>query len=60
MSKLFEIFIMWVLVYMGWCPDGLALAFTIIMLVLIVVGSITDALKKRLDGKLNESVDKQL
>lgn len=49
---------MWVLAYMGWCPDGLALAFTIIVLVLIVIESVIDTLKKLVDGKLGKGVDK--
>lgn len=44
MSNLFTIMIMWVLVYNGWCPQGLALGYTIAVGAGIVVKAVCDSI----------------
>lgn len=51
MSKLFEVFIMWVLYSMGWCPFGLALAFTITMSACIFLSSVAETVKKNKENE---------
>ena len=48
MSKLFSIMIMWVLVYNGLCPQGLALGYTIAIGVCILITSSFEAVTKTL------------
>ena len=51
MNVFFSIMIMWILVYNGWCPTGLALAYTIVTGVLWLGGSICKAI---LDSRKDE------
>ena len=57
MSNLFSIMIMWVLVYNGLCPQGLALGYTIAIGVCILIKSsfeaITSTLKQRKQDEEN-------
>lgn len=47
MNKLFTIMIMWVLVYNGLCPQGLALGYTITVGVGVLLIEIAKALKEK-------------
>ena len=47
MDKLFTIMIMWVLVYNGLCPMGLALGYTIGISACIIITAIANTVKEK-------------
>lgn len=47
MNKLFTIMIMWVLVYNGLCPMGLALGYTISISACILISAIAKTVKDK-------------
>lgn len=62
MDKLFTIMIMWVLVYNGLCPMGLALGYTIGISACIITTAIADTIKEKQEKEkdfLSKLLDKQ-
>ena len=62
MNKFFTIMIMWVLVYNGLCPMGLALGYTIGLSACVIITSIADVVKdkrKKEEEFLSKLLDKQ-
>lgn len=51
MNNLFTIMIMWVLVFNGLCPKGLALGYTIAVGVGIVIKTVCDSVVKTIKAK---------
>lgn len=57
MSNLFLIMIMWVLVYNGLCPQGLALGYTIAVGVGIVIKVVFDSMLATIKARQKERED---